>query len=325
MPRSDRSRSRSREGPIIHVSRCENEALSKIIRGVYSFSKSRHHGKPVYIKEKMASGSVTDVFIYYCDMRSGPDFHGWWFGERIGSRRGIGAYAYNPGCHWDNPELPPTANWSDVSRDSVDKELKITIKGTPCPVYPTICVSGCETNETLSKIIQGVYAPSTINHGKLVYKKKEIIGDTKQMDVYIYYWDMRNGASWNGWWFGERIGVRRGIGAYAYNPGSHCDNPALLPASNWKYPSVCGVQKGFKVTINILEDTPCPTCSADGTADQSLLKDLLTIEQALETERLRREAAENQQKILEQKLGVLFVGPFDESNKPLFSLFTCKT
>eukprot|EP00434_Breviolum_minutum_P029550 symbB.v1.2.026127.t1/scaffold2587.1/size76604/9 len=96
-------------------------------------------------------------------------------------------------------------------------------------VEPTIHVSGC-SNDTVSNIIQGVYTTKESNHGKPVYKKE---GPPSSVTVLIYYWDSRDGPSFNGWWFGPKVG---GDQVWAYNAGSARDNPAMPPMANWKVP-----------------------------------------------------------------------------------------
>ena len=158
---------------------------------------------------------------------------------------------------------------------------------------PIMYVSDCE-DEARSKIIRGFYGISNMtNHGKPVYMKKMVPNKAKDIDVFIYYWDMRDGASWNGWWFGKRVGDI-GVYAYAHNPRPHVF-PRLPPTANWKLGD--SIDRKLTITIQGLPD--------DGTAEQSLLEHVQALEQVLETERVKREAAEKQQEILEDKLRVL--------------------
>eukprot|EP00439_Symbiodinium_sp_Y106_P042525 s6486_g5.t1 len=95
---------------------------------------------------------------------------------------------------------------------------------------PTIHVSGC-SNETVSNIIQGLYNTKESNHGKPVYKKE---GPQGSVTVLIYYWDERDGPSFNGWWFGPKVG---GDQVWAYNAGNLGRENAMPPTSNWKEPT----------------------------------------------------------------------------------------
>eukprot|EP00435_Cladocopium_sp_Y103_P066135 s363_g28.t1 len=110
-------------------------------------------------------------------------------------------------------------------------------------VEPTIHVSGC-SNETVSNIIQGVYTTKESNHGKPVYKKD---GAPGSVTVLIYYWDSRDGPSFNGWWFGPKVG---GDQVWAYNAG-HLgrDHPGMPPTSNWKVPWDGKVDERLRITV----------------------------------------------------------------------------
>jgi len=87
-------------------------------------------------------------------------------------------------------------------------------------------VSGCK-NPTVAQIIQGNFQVQGTNHGKPVYKK-EAPGQT--MTVLIYFWDERDGPTFNGWWFGPKVG---GDQVWAYNVQKESPVP---PSSNWQVP-----------------------------------------------------------------------------------------
>jgi len=79
---------------------------------------------------------------------------------------------------------------------------------------------------------------SGANHGKPVYKKDG--GDS--VSVLIYYWDERDGSTFNGWWFGPKVG---GDQVWAYNENKMTQVP---PASNWKVPWDGQVEPTLQVT-----------------------------------------------------------------------------
>ncbi|CAK0793553.1 unnamed protein product, partial [Prorocentrum cordatum] len=78
----------------------------------------QNHNKNVYRKE---GDSSTVVLIYYWDDRDGPNFHGWWFGPKIG---GDQVWAYNEDKGSPNP---PGQGWKVPWNGSVDASLKVTI------------------------------------------------------------------------------------------------------------------------------------------------------------------------------------------------------
>jgi len=107
---------------------------------------------------------------------------------------------------------------------------------------PTIHVSGC-SNETVSNIIQGLYNTKESNHGKPVYKKE---GPQGSVTVLIYYWDERDGPSFNGWWFGPKVG---GDQVWAYNAGNLGRENAMPPTSNWKVPWDGKVDEKLRISV----------------------------------------------------------------------------
>lgn len=89
-----------------------------------------------------------------------------------------------------------------------------------------VSVSGCN-NVTISNIIRGTYSSAESNHGKPVYRKDNATGS---VIVLIYYWDERDGPSFNGWWFGPKVG---GDQVWAYNPTKTSQLP---PTTGWQVP-----------------------------------------------------------------------------------------
>lgn len=92
-----------------------------------------------------------------------------------------------------------------------------------------ITVAGC-AHATVGRIVRGTFTLSSQNHGKPVYKKDTQVNN---LDVMLYFWDQRDGASFSGWWFGPQVG---GDQVWAYHPkdtpsppksGYHvpCDGP----------------------------------------------------------------------------------------------------
>merc|ERR1740129_132905 len=68
-----------------------------------------------------------------------------------------------------------------------------------------------------------------MNHGRRYYKKLERIPGHEEVDVYLYFWDERDGPSFNGWWFGSEVG---GAQVWARNE----QLPTSPPKSGWRIP-----------------------------------------------------------------------------------------
>ncbi|CAE7228269.1 KIFBP [Symbiodinium sp. CCMP2592] len=113
-------------------------------------------------------------------------------------------------------------------------------------VAPPLTVSGCQ-NETISAIIAGVYMPDSLNHGKVVYKKRE---KSRGLDVLIYFWDERDGPELCGWWFGPNVG---GDQVWAYHPSRTAGTP---PASEWNVPHDGDIDPSF--TVSAMRSAPSP-------------------------------------------------------------------
>lgn len=91
-----------------------------------------------------------------------------------------------------------------------------------------------DTHEVVIRTLIGDFFEHGSNHGRKVYKKlADKSGET--VDVYLYYWDGRDGPVFEGWWFGNKLG-----GTQVW---SHCTSDALTPpATGWKIPWDGGVR-----------------------------------------------------------------------------------
>jgi hypothetical protein len=75
----------------------------------------------------------------------------------------------------------------------------------------------------------GDYSEHGENHGKTYYKKLQRIPGHEAIDVYLYYWDERDGADYSGWWFGDQLG---GVQVWA-----KCSSKSPTPPrTGWKIP-----------------------------------------------------------------------------------------
>jgi len=78
------------------------------------------------------------------------------------------------------------------------------------------------------RTLVGEYTESASNHGRKVFKKVAD-GRAETVDVYMYYWDSRDGPSFEGWWFGNKLG---GTQVWSHNASSGLSPPP----SGWKIP-----------------------------------------------------------------------------------------
>ena len=72
-------------------------------------------------------------------------------------------------------------------------DLKSEIEGID------VLVVECNVQSKGGKCIKGAYHKSGEHHSKLVYKKR---ADGGAPDITIYYWDIRDGPQFSGWWIG---------------------------------------------------------------------------------------------------------------------------
>merc|ERR1712137_443314 len=107
-----------------------------------------------------------------------------------------------------------------------------------------VVVSG-GANKTVTAIINGTYVPQGMNHGKPVFRK--------DANVLIYYWDMRDGDTFCGWWFGPKVGGNQVWAHSAVTEGSH------PPSNGWKVPWDGAVDATFKITCNYVKSEPKET------------------------------------------------------------------
>jgi len=52
----------------------------------------------------------------------------------------------------------------------------------------------------------GDYAEEGTNHNRKYYKKIQAIPGHKDIKVFLYFWDDRDGTDFSGWWFGDQLG-----------------------------------------------------------------------------------------------------------------------
>lgn len=79
------------------------------------------------------------------------------------------------------------------------------------------------------RTLVGDYAEVGSNHSRKTYRKLSKIPGFEDVHVYLYYWDMRDGPDFAGWWFGDQVGGEK---VWARCP-NHEPSP---PRIGWKIP-----------------------------------------------------------------------------------------
>jgi len=106
--------------------------------------------------------------------------------------------------------------------------------GAPAPETYVCTTRGNDGNEVVIRTLVGEYTEHGSNHGRKVYKRgPDASGEP--VDVYLYFWDKRDGPNLEGWWFGNQLG-----GSQVW---SHCSSSDMTPPSTgWRIPWDGGVR-----------------------------------------------------------------------------------
>jgi hypothetical protein len=104
-------------------------------------------------------------------------------------------------------------------------------KPTPGGKTPALTVASTSSKkeEIGVQTLVGDYTEAGSNHGRKYYQKVQEIPGHKDVKVFLYYWDMRDGNDFAGWWFGDELG---GSQVWA-RCSSHGNVP---PPAGWKIP-----------------------------------------------------------------------------------------
>mmetsp|Transcript_63686 Transcript_63686/g.177113 ORF Transcript_63686/g.177113 Transcript_63686/m.177113 type:complete len:1974 (+) Transcript_63686:72-5993(+) len=80
------------------------------------------------------------------------------------------------------------------------------------------------------RTLVGEYAEQGTNHGRKVYKKSGLASaGQEKVDVFLYFWDNRDGPAFSGWWFGNEVG-----GAQVWSRSQQTTQQP--PKSGWSIP-----------------------------------------------------------------------------------------
>eukprot|EP00931_Biecheleriopsis_adriatica_P064024 TRINITY_DN38888_c0_g1_i1.p1 TRINITY_DN38888_c0_g1~~TRINITY_DN38888_c0_g1_i1.p1 ORF type:complete len:1979 (+),score=598.34 TRINITY_DN38888_c0_g1_i1:91-6027(+) len=77
----------------------------------------------------------------------------------------------------------------------------------PTEAAETIIVFSSKGNDDIGiRTLTGTYVEQGLNHGKKFYKRSEKLPGVEDMEVFLYFWDGRDGHEFQGWWFGDSVG-----------------------------------------------------------------------------------------------------------------------
>lgn len=86
-----------------------------------------------------------------------------------------------------------------------------------------------EKDEIGIQTLVGDYCEKGSNHGRKYYQKAQKIVGHEDVQVFLYYWDTRDGPDFCGWWFGDQVG-----GSQVWSRASaHSQTP---PPTGWRVP-----------------------------------------------------------------------------------------
>ena len=114
----------------------------------------------------------------------------------------------------------------DVLKEDEEPSLKLRAVSAAPPAL-TVTTNSMGLEMGLDTLV-GSYAEKVINHSKKFYQK--ISGMVMQPHVFLFYWDRRDGAEWDGWWFGDQFG---GNNCWARS-STYVVTQTTPPRSGWK-------------------------------------------------------------------------------------------
>eukprot|EP00929_Paragymnodinium_shiwhaense_P008089 TRINITY_DN112007_c0_g1_i1.p1 TRINITY_DN112007_c0_g1~~TRINITY_DN112007_c0_g1_i1.p1 ORF type:complete len:2409 (+),score=889.80 TRINITY_DN112007_c0_g1_i1:115-7341(+) len=104
------------------------------------------------------------------------------------------------------------------------------------------------SDDIVAKTVTGTYEPHGENHGRKTYKKLEKVDGMDDMNVFLYYWDDRDGPSFSGWWFGDEVG---GSNVFVLNQQPTAQPPAI----GWKVPWDADEIKAGGLLVSLIGNT----------------------------------------------------------------------
>lgn len=92
-----------------------------------------------------------------------------------------------------------------------------------------ICYCTEDKDEIGIRTLVGEYREEGANHGRKFFKKTQKIPGHEDINVYLYFWDDRDGEAFTGWWFGNQVG-----GAQVWSRNKQATQKP--PKSGWTIP-----------------------------------------------------------------------------------------
>ncbi|CAE8635844.1 unnamed protein product, partial [Polarella glacialis] len=121
---------------------------------------------------------------------------------------------------------PPSSGKRPADAAAADSSSKRPAGAAPSRLR---VYTNSQEDEIGIQTLVGEYAESGANHGRPVYQKVQSIPGHEDVQVYMYYWDTRDGADFCGWWFGDQVG-----GSQVWSrAAAHGQAP---PAAGWRVP-----------------------------------------------------------------------------------------
>jgi len=142
------------------------------------------------------------------------------------------------------PKLPQAQKQpQSAAVGSLQGQPRFCWPGTLKPISEYFSVTAPSTLEFRMCILVGDYQLTGSNHGRPAYKKM-----TTEADVFMYYWDNRDGPTFEGWWFGNHVGGPPYL--------SHNASTAWRPPANkkWKIPWDSAVFATLQVAPKVVVD-----------------------------------------------------------------------
>eukprot|EP00927_Polykrikos_kofoidii_P022008 TRINITY_DN20667_c0_g1_i1.p1 TRINITY_DN20667_c0_g1~~TRINITY_DN20667_c0_g1_i1.p1 ORF type:complete len:2068 (-),score=493.97 TRINITY_DN20667_c0_g1_i1:213-6416(-) len=102
-------------------------------------------------------------------------------------------------------------------------------KGSDKDAVAFVVSTASAKDEIGIQTLVGDYAERGLNHERKYFQKVQKIPGHEHIQVFLYYWDSRDGPEFSGWWFGDQLG---GSQVWARSP-SHGQSP---PRVGWRIP-----------------------------------------------------------------------------------------
>jgi len=139
----------------------------------------------------------------------------------------------------------------------------------------TALTMAADTNEFVIQTLCGDFIEKGVNHERKYFQKMPPGPGQPSPEVFLYYWDSRDGPSYEGWWFGKSVG---GNEVWSHNQTSS-ENP---PAKGWKIPFAGAKRDTFELQSRVEEDRVARDAVMELTtgADKALADAQAAIQQA---------------------------------------------